>query len=148
MPEAAVIRRAGRGEIATILDLTADLGRPPPEPGDRGQSGVAAELLERPDIAVLMAERRGKAAGLACVLILPRLGHSTPEARLLDLIVRREERSSGLGRGLVEAALDLASQAGCRILRLECGHQRTAAHRFYRALGFENMGREWQRRIP
>jgi GNAT superfamily N-acetyltransferase len=141
-----VVRDARLIELHTVLDLLAELGRPCGEA--RAARRGAEEILERSDIEVLVAERDGRIAGLACLLVLPRLGHPSPEARLLDLIVTRDVRAFGVGRALVAAVTRRASSAGCHILRLECGHNREGARRFYRRLGFENRGEDWQLALP
>jgi len=137
------IRYARRAELERILALLDELGRPCGDPGS-GVRRTVQQVLEREDTDVLVAECDGEVAGLACLLVLPRLGHATPEARLLDLIVARHRRGDGVGRALVAAASRRAAAADCHILRLECGHDREGAHRFYASLGFENRGVDWQ----
>ena len=78
------------------------------------------------------------------MLYVPRLGHATPEARLLDMIVAEPLRGTGLGTQLVEAAIDAARRRGCHLLRLESGHARTGSHRFYERLGFRDRARDYQ----
>ncbi|MBS1888002.1 MAG: GNAT family N-acetyltransferase [Actinobacteria bacterium] len=147
MPSSVAIRRARPAELRVVLDLLADLGRPCREssPATRRAAGG---ILERDDTEVLLAERDGEVVGLACLLLLPRLGHASPEARLLDLIVTPETRATGVGRALVAAATDRAAAAGCHLLRLECGHHRGGAKLFYRELGFESRGEDWQLPLP
>ncbi|MEU8435626.1 GNAT family N-acetyltransferase [Streptomyces sp. NPDC029216] len=48
-----------------------------------------------------------------------------------DLVARGDARSAGVGRGLLAYLEDRAREAGCRLLDLDSGTQRTAAHRFY-----------------
>ena len=143
----ANVRTATAGDLETVLALLAELGRPCSDP-DEGHRRQAAEVLERDDTEVLIAEVDGKATGLACLMLLPRLGHRTREARLLDLIVTEEGRSKGVGRALVAAVAARAGEAGCHLLRLECGHQRVEAHRWYERLGFEDRGLDWQLPLP
>lgn len=141
------IRHARSTELGTILALLAELGRPCGEPGSAVRQSLR-QVLEREDVDVLVAECDGEVVGLACLLVLPRLGHARPEARLLDLVVVRDRRGDGVGRALVAAVSRRAAAADCRLLRLECGHHREGAHRFYASLGFEDRGVDWQLPLP
>lgn len=141
------IRPARRSEFHQIFELLAELGRPCDSPGPETRR-QAREILDRGDTDVLIAEHDGEVAGLACLMLLPRLGHASPEARLLDLVVSRDRRADGIGRALVAAVSKRASRAGCHVLRLECGNHRQGAQHFYRALGFEDRGDDWQLALP
>jgi GNAT superfamily N-acetyltransferase len=144
---AIAVRHARPSESLTILALLAELGRPCAEPTGAVRRRVE-EILEREDTEVLIAECDGEVAGLACLLVLPRLGYEAPEARLLDLVVSRDRRAAGIGRALVASVGRRAASAGCHLLRLECGHHREGAKRFYERLGFESRGEDWQLRLP
>ncbi|MFN8217878.1 MAG: GNAT family N-acetyltransferase [Solirubrobacterales bacterium] len=137
------IRRADRSDLGGVLDLLGELGRPCDAQSPPAVREAAAAIIARPDTEVLVAELDGRLVGLASLQTLPRLGHATPEARLLDLIVGEAARGSGIGRRLVEAAHERAAAAGCHLIRLECGHARTSQD-FYRRLGFESRGEDWQ----
>jgi GNAT superfamily N-acetyltransferase len=50
-----------------------------------------------------------------------------------DLVTASGERSRGYGRALLADLEDTARNAGCRMLDLDSGIQRTDAHRFYQA---------------
>lgn len=141
------VRYARPAEMRTVLSLLAELGRPCEDAGEAVRRS-AEQILERDDIEVLVAECGGEVAGLACLLLLPRLGHPTPEARLLDLVVARHQRANGVGRALVATVARRATNAGCHLLRLECGHRREGAKRFYEELGFESRGEDWQLPLP
>ncbi len=142
--QAPRIRVAGEAEVGAILELLGELGRPAGGDSPPPVRDAAAAILSRSDTEVLVAELPGRLIGLACMLTLPRLGHVMPEARLLDLVVAEDSRATGVGRQLVEEVARRAADGGCRLLRLECGHQRRQAQGFYRRLGFESRGEDWQ----
>lgn len=67
-----------------------------------------------------------------------RLGHNLAWGRFLyvdDLVTDSEQRSSGLGRALLEWLGNQAREHGCGQLHLDSGLQRTDAHRFYQRQG-------------
>ena len=54
-----------------------------------------------------------------------------------DLFVREDARGSGLGRALMDAALERAKVRGCRRVELDVNSENTAALALYRSLGFQ-----------
>jgi ribosomal protein S18 acetylase RimI-like enzyme len=142
--QSPLIRPARETEITEILGLLGELGRPCHGGSPAPVREAAEEILSRPDTEILVAELDGRLLGLACLLTLPRLGHASLEARLLDLVVSDDARAARVGRRLVEAVVERATASGCHLLRLECGHHRTGAQGFYRHLGFESRGEDWQ----
>jgi GNAT superfamily N-acetyltransferase len=55
---------------------------------------------------------------------------------LEDLFVREEARGSGLGRRLVEAAVQRAKERGCRRIELDVNEDNETAQALYVACGF------------
>jgi GNAT superfamily N-acetyltransferase len=66
------------------------------------------------------------------------LQYEKPVVRITALVVDRRSRRRGIGRVLIEQALSWADQAGCELVELTSGLDRTEAHAFYRGLGFES----------
>jgi GNAT superfamily N-acetyltransferase len=52
-----------------------------------------------------------------------------------DLAVHPDQRSQGVGKGLLDAAKDWARERGCSHLELDSAETRTDAHRFYEREG-------------
>ena len=61
---------------------------------------------------------------------------SAEDCWLEDLFVREEARRSGLGRALVEAALERARERGCARIELDVNEDNEAAIALYEACGF------------
>lgn len=62
------------------------------------------------------------------------------EAEILTLAVRPAARGKGLGRALLQAALDRAAQDGAAVMFLEVGADNPAARALYAGLGFAKVG--------
>jgi ribosomal protein S18 acetylase RimI-like enzyme len=87
-----------------------------------------------PTGALLLARVDGEPAG--CVA-LRALDGGTGE--LKRLFVRPAHRGLGLGRKLVEQALDAAADLGYDAIRLDTTPEMRAAHQLYRTLGFREI---------
>ena len=61
---------------------------------------------------------------------------SAEDCWLEDLYVREEARRAGLGRALVEGALERARERGCKRIELDVNEDNTAARALYVACGF------------
>lgn len=95
-----------------------------------------ARILATPAGLALVAEReRGDLAGYALFLTV------VDEAELLRMGVETPSRRQGIGRCLVEAAIERLEGAGVGRLLLEVRPSNRAARRLYEALGFRLAGR-------
>ena len=61
---------------------------------------------------------------------------TAPDCWLEDLYVREGERRAGLGRALVQAAVDRAKARGCRRIELDVNDDNAAALALYESCGF------------
>jgi ribosomal protein S18 acetylase RimI-like enzyme len=98
---------------------------------------TAAELLADPATDFLLAAREGEDAEAVCQLRY-RLSVWTgvDDCWLEDLFVTEAARRGGLGRALVSAAIERATERGCRRIELDVNEQNTEAIAFYESLGF------------
>lgn len=77
---------------------------------------------------------------LACLqlVITPGIARmGATRATIEGVRVRADQRGTGLGKRLVEYAINEVRKAGCQIVQLTTDKQRPDAHRFYEALGFQ-----------
>jgi len=99
---------------------------------------VFAEIRAFPGYELLVAEDRGEVVGTLVLLIVPNLSHrGLPWALVENVVVDERYRRCGVGRQLMDYATRRAREAGCYRIGLSSDKRRRAAHRFYRALGFE-----------
>lgn len=100
----------------------------------------AFEEISQDPNQVLVVGREG--AGVVATLqltIIPSLGRgATKRAQIEAARVESSVRGRGVGRRMIEWAIDLAAQRGCRMAQLTTDHLRPDALRFYESLGFAN----------
>jgi GNAT superfamily N-acetyltransferase len=139
-----VVRLAGAGDLDRLLALYTELSGPleEPVPDPRPDPhAVLAQIRSDPARSLLVAEIDGIVCGTVDVLIAPNLTHhARPWALVENVVVATSARRHGVGRALMERALDLARSAGCYKVNLISGNERSGAHDFYRSLGFEHVG--------
>ncbi len=99
-----------------------------------------------PDRSVLVAERRGQIIGTLDLLVVANLTHDAQSWAVVDnVVVDAACRRSGVGRALMEEAVDRASRAGCYKIELLSHESRLGAHAFYRSLNFVNSAEGFRR---
>lgn len=153
MPKAMIIRSAIRSDLGAILRLLRDLGdTTPAQSGTVRMSSAAVRAWTRietdPDRSVLVAERRGQIIGTLDLIVLANLTHDAqPWAVIDNVVVDAACRGAGVGRALMDEAVDRAAQAGCYRVELISHDGRHAAHAFYRALGFDNTAEGFRRHL-
>lgn len=99
-----------------------------------------------PERTVIVAERRGQIIGTLDLLVVANLTHDAqPWAVIDNLVVDPDARYQGIGRALMEDALDRATRARCYKVELLSHESRQGAHRFYASLGFDNSAEGFRR---
>lgn len=93
------------------------------------------EVASSHDTLLLTARRNGCIVGVLVLALYPTL--TGRKAWIEDVVVDNAERGAGIGRALVERAIAEASERGAATLDLTSNPSRQAAHRLYRACGFE-----------
>jgi ribosomal protein S18 acetylase RimI-like enzyme len=96
----------------------------------------AAPLIERGELVVLFIG--DGPAGFAQLRFHPSLSRGAPDAYLEELYVVPERRGQGLGRVLLEAAMEHARQRGAAHIELTTSEDDAAALTLYQRAGFTN----------
>ena len=133
-----MIRRAqveDAGDVARLLDA---FNREYDDftPGVEKLTQRARELLAGDEITVLLAG--DPPVGLAALRFRPSIWVEALEAYLAELYVDPAHRGQGLGRGLLDAALELARGRGASSIDLGTSEDDTAAIALYESAGFTN----------
>jgi ribosomal protein S18 acetylase RimI-like enzyme len=144
--EAAVIRSATTADVDKVLAL-ADRLRVGVAPwreeaavttAVRGWVRAPLATVAEPGHAVLVAELDDVVVGF--VTLSPGAHWAgDPDASIGELVVSAEAEGRGVGRALVEAALERARDNGCTRVSVSTGAANERARSLYRRLGFEDV---------
>jgi ribosomal protein S18 acetylase RimI-like enzyme len=105
-------------------------------PGVQELTNRLAELLVADEVTVLLAG--DGPLGIAVLRFRPALWTQTLDAYLEELYVVPQHRGEGLGRALLEGALELARSRGAGLIHLGTSVDDRAAIALYEKLGFTN----------
>jgi ribosomal protein S18 acetylase RimI-like enzyme len=105
-------------------------------PGPEVLAERIRELLSAGQILVLIAG--DPPDGLALLRFRPSLWSDTLDCYLEELYVVPERRGRGIGRALLEAAMEAAREEGAAHIDLGTSEDDTAARALYERLGFTN----------
>ncbi|WP_131101889.1 GNAT family N-acetyltransferase [Streptomonospora litoralis] len=148
-----IIRSAIRSDLGAILRLLRELGDSAPAHSSGVRMSSAAvrawtRMENDPDRSVLVAERRGQIIGTLDLLVVANLTHDAQSWAIVDnLVVDPIARRGGVGRALLEEAVDRAARVGCYKIELLSHESRAGAHAFYTAVGFANSAEGFRRYI-
>jgi ribosomal protein S18 acetylase RimI-like enzyme len=96
-------------------------------------------IRDRPQYAILVAEKEGeRVIGLLSASQRWTLWHAGPCALIEELVVDEDARRRGVGRALVEAAVEWARAQGCSEVEVSTDPDNASAQAFYQRLGFES----------
>jgi GNAT superfamily N-acetyltransferase len=91
-----------------------------------------------------IAKKDGTPIGRAFLYLLYNDLHKEPFGFLEDIFVDAEHRGKGVGRALVEAAVEEAKKEKCYKLICTSRHARKELHDWYKKLGFADHGLEFR----
>jgi ribosomal protein S18 acetylase RimI-like enzyme len=133
-----VVRRATADDAEAVGRLLDDFNREfdEPTPGPEALAERVRELLAGGDTVVLVGGAGPD--GLAVLRFRLSIWTEGLECYLAELYVVPELRGQGLGRALMEEAMEVARGAGADYMDLGTSEDDTAARALYESLGFSN----------
>ena len=135
-----IFREAVRADLPAVIALLADdvLGKARDfTEVDEAYERAFADITADPRNHLIVADEAGELVGCMQITYIPGLGRHGAERSLIESVrVRSDLRGRGLGRRMMEWAVDQARQRGCALVQLTTDKTRADAHRFYRSLGF------------
>jgi len=136
------MRRATSADLPAMVAMLADdaLGREREAPGlplAQAYLDAFAAIEADPNQLLAVAEAEGAPVGMLQVTFIPGLSHRGAwRGQIESVRAAAGRRGSGLGRQMVEWAVERCRERGCGIVQLTTDKSRADAHRFYARLGF------------
>ena len=135
-----MVRRAEPSDADAIGRLLDDFNSEfdEPTPGPAALADRVRQLLDDGDTVVLLTGDRPD--GLAVLRFRLSIWLEGLECYLAELYVVPDRRGQGLGRALMEEAMEVARAEGATYMELGTGEDDVAARTLYESLGFDNRG--------
>jgi GNAT superfamily N-acetyltransferase len=135
------VRRADVEDAETIGRLLHDFNSEfdDPTPGPPALADRIRELLAQGEVTVLLGG--AEPHGIAVLRFRPAIWTDGLDCYLEELYVVPDRRGQGLGRALMEAAIEFARGRGAKRMDLGTSEGDVAARALYESLGFANRER-------
>jgi ribosomal protein S18 acetylase RimI-like enzyme len=131
------IRAARTSDAAALATLMCELG----------YETSTAEMQKRLERVVrdsryrtFVAEEQRTIRGMIGTFAYHTFEHDDLSGRILELVVSKRSRRSGIGRRLISAAEEDFAQRNIRRIAVNTRFERKQAHEFYEALGYRRNG--------
>ena len=135
----ALLREARREDVPEIVALLADdaIGAGREGPADDAYYAAFELIAADERNQVLVAEADGRIVGTLQLTMIPGLSrHGMLRGQIEGVRVSSASRGQGLGRVMIERAIEVARGQGCGLVQLTSDKRRPDAVRFYQSLGF------------
>jgi GNAT superfamily N-acetyltransferase len=114
---------------------------------DKKTVGKNLSKLKKAGETPLVAALGKRVVGLCGVHRTIAIHRPAPLGRITILIVDHEAQKHGIGRMLVEAAENWCRKQGCRLIEVTSNDRRSAAHAFYRHMGYERTSIRFAKKL-
>jgi N-acetylglutamate synthase-like GNAT family acetyltransferase len=137
MPKDVAIRRARPGDASAVRALVRQLGY---DTDDRAYDETFAQVARHPEAAVFIAQIGARVIGYLALSQRPQIRLAARLASIDELVVDEQERGSGVGQVLLDAAIAHARSLGCvRVDVLTSRARPSYARGFYKLRGLSEI---------
>lgn len=133
---------------ATVEDLPAVVAMLADDDLGSGREQISAEIpaayytaFEKietdPNSRIILAELSGEIVGTFHLIYIPSLSYTgSTRAQIESVRTVKHLRGQGIGKKMMQWAIETARADGCHLIQLSTNNQRQRAHHFYKQLGF------------
>ncbi len=135
-----LIREAGEKDLPEVVKLLGSMdGESEMESGEALK--IWSNIKQYPYYKLLVAEEQENIIGTCSLIVIDNLGHQGARLAVVEsVIVEQNYRGHGIGKLMMNHAMELAREEKCYKLMLSSNTKRAAAHEFYQRLGFKQHG--------
>ncbi|MCL2018560.1 MAG: GNAT family N-acetyltransferase [Oscillospiraceae bacterium] len=132
-----IIRKAETSDIPQILDLYAEL-QPLDTLIEESMARSVFEQANKCGVTYFVADIDGRIAGTCYIAIIPNITRQcSPIGFIENVVTSGDYRRLGIGRKLMDSAVEFARECDCYKVTLQSGIKREEAHKFYESVGFD-----------
>ena len=143
------IRLAHSRDYDQLLDLLHQLNPADPEVTEV-EFKVFQEIIDSEYLDLIVAEGEARLLGSCYLNIIPNMTRGgKPYAVIENVITDSRHRNRGIGKALINHALEIAWGQNCYKVMLMSGRTENAVHEFYKKCGFDaNEKQAYIQRAP
>jgi GNAT superfamily N-acetyltransferase len=132
-----VIRAAKKTDMPQLLELYREL-QPLDPPIDNNAASAVWEQAVNSGVMYFVADNNERIVATCYVAIIPNITRQcSPIGFIENILTSVGYRRRGIGRKLLETAVEYAKTQGCYKVTLQSGIKRSEAHKFYESMGFD-----------
>ncbi|MDP2860241.1 MAG: GNAT family N-acetyltransferase [bacterium] len=139
------IRKATKGDYEKVIELYADFVNQPDRYKNLDNDSFL-KTLEIPNSHIYLAETENKIVGFIAFSERTVIRYPKPIVEVEEFYVVPDLRRQGIGKRLMEKAIALAQKNNCQYIFLASSKDRVPAHKFYKALGFDEYAFHYRRK--
>lgn len=129
-------------ELPLLLDLYKQLNPDNILTDELTAKNVWKEIEKR-DIKYFIAKDNEKIIAACYICIVPNLTYGGKSIGYIENVVTDQDyRRKGIGRKIIENAVNHAKANNCYKVILQSGNSRTDAHKFYKSIGFDGNSKK------
>ena len=136
------VRPANPEDYDGLLDLLMQLN-PEDAPPAGMEKQAFEEILASENLQLMVAEVEGNLVASCYLNIIPNMTRNgRPYAVIENVITDQEHRKRGIGKAILDRAVETAKWAGCYKVMLMSGRSDESVHHFYRGCGFDGDAKQ------
>lgn len=139
------IREAEKKDYPEVIRLYADFVEQPKRYQNFDNDSFL-KVLKLPDFWVYLAEKDKKIIGFITFSRRTVVRYPKPIIEVEEFYVSPDQRRQGIGTMLMQKALDQAKKDGYQYIFLASSKERVPAHKFYKALDFDEYAFHYRRK--
>ncbi len=131
------VRRATPDDFEGVLRLYRQLNPDDPVLEDGADRRMYESILGTHNLHIFVLDVGGLIHATCYLNVIPNVTRSASPYGIIENVVTEERlRGTGLGKAIMQHALEFAWSADCYKVMLQTGSRRESTHAFYRACGF------------
>lgn len=139
------IRKCQESDVMEVYNLICELKN---EEFDYSKFEIAfkEKMADEKNYYILGLENNS-VIGFLSLVVDYQLHHTAKVATIEELIVSLKYRSKGMGKALINNAIDYAKSKDCDVVELTSGFSRKQAHKFYEKNGFKKNSYKFKMKL-